>query len=108
MRGGGGGGGAKKPAAAAQTGGTIQDGVRLQTAEERRAGNEGDVTAIERQELLRAEEEERRTRREAEAAQAADEEAAMEMDRAEVEEAGAVAANGEGDDAMEVVVDPPE
>lgn len=92
--------------------------MRLQSAEERRDGNDGDVTAIERQELLRAEEEVRRLRREEQAALAADEEAALELEKrmeAEAkEEAGAgpaaqAAMNGNGgsSDAMEVV-DPPE
>lgn len=80
--------------------GTIQDGVRLQTAEERRAGNEGDAGAIERGEVLRAEAEERRRLREAEAARAADEEAAMELEMEMAGEGGA--GGGEGSEAMDV------
>lgn len=88
----------------------MQGGVRLQSAEERRVGNEGDVTAIERQELLRAEEEARRLRREEEAALLADEEAAMEMEREEAEASAQEAMNGNGasTDAVEVEDPPPE
>lgn len=95
-----GGGGKQQPAQSGPqaAAGTIQDGVRLQTAEERRAGNEGDAGAIERGEVLRAEAEERRRLQEADAARAADEEAAVEMELEAARERDA----GDGVEAMDV------
>lgn len=96
-----GGGGKQQPAQSGPqaAAGTIQDGVRLQTAEERRAGNEGDAGAIERGEVLRAEAEERRRRlQEADAARAADEEAAVEMEL----EAARERDGGDGVEVMDV------